>query len=137
MAHETTIHRFDAELAAYAKAGSFDPEFAADGVGEVVESLLGMRAEEEPLASARGDVLVDCTDTRNRWLVALEPGAVRATPVPERPRRYDARIAGPAPDLYLVLWGRLPIDPAEPGRTRRGRVEISGDRTLAKLIRTY
>lgn len=137
MAHETTIHRFDAELAAYAKGGSFDPEFAADGVGEVVESLLGLRAGEEPLASVRGDVLVDCTDTGDRWLVALEPGAVTATPVTEVPRRYDARIAGPAPDLYLVLWGRLPIDPAEPGRTRRGRVEISGDRSLATLIRTY
>ncbi|HZB50776.1 MAG TPA: maleylpyruvate isomerase N-terminal domain-containing protein, partial [Mycobacteriales bacterium] len=35
MAHETTIHRFDAELAAHAKAGGFDPALAADGVGEV------------------------------------------------------------------------------------------------------
>ena len=170
MAHETTIHRFDAELAAYAKGGSFDPAFAADGVGEVVESLLGMRADEEPLASARGDVLVDCTDTGHRWLVALEPGAVRTelvenmmlhlmlavwldgggysfsetarvgavrTELVEKPpRRFDARVAGPAADLYLVLWGRLPIDPAEPGRSRRQRVEISGDRSLAALVRT-
>ena len=136
MAHETTIHRFDAELAAYAKGGSFDPAFAADGVGEVVESLLGMRADEAPLASARGDVLVDCTDTGHRWLVALEPGAVRTELVEKPPRRFDARVAGPAADLYLVLWGRLPIDPAEPGRSRRQRVEISGDRSLAALVRT-
>ena len=136
MAHETTIHRFDAELAAYAKAGVFEPEFAADGVGEVVESLLGMRADEEPLASARGDVLVDCTDTGHRWVVALEPGVVRTEAVETPPRRFDARIAGPAADLYLVLWGRLALDPAEPGRTRRQRVEISGDRSLAKLVRT-
>ena len=51
-------------------------------------------------------------------------------------RRVDARIAGPAADLYLVLWGRLALDPAEPGRTRRERVEVSGDRALAALVRT-
>ena len=136
MAHETTIHRFDAELAAYAKAGVFDPDFAADGVGEVVENLLPMHAHEEPLASVRGDVLVDCTDTGDRWLVVLQPGAVRAEQVERAPRRVDARIAGPAADLYLVLWGRLALDPAEPGRTRRERVTITGDRSLAALVRT-
>ena len=57
MAHDTTVHRFDAELAAYAKAGGFDAALAADGVGEVVESMLQLRAGDEPLASARGDVL--------------------------------------------------------------------------------
>jgi uncharacterized protein (TIGR03083 family) len=136
LAHETTIHRFDAELAAYARAGGFDAELAADGVGEVVESMLALRAGEEPLASARGDVLVDCTDTGDSWLVRLEPGRVVASRPETPPRRADARIAGPAADLYLVLWGRLPLDPAEPGRTRRGRVEVSGDRALAALVRT-
>lgn len=139
LAHETTIHRFDAELAAHSKAGGFDPELAADGVGEVVESMLPLRAADEPLASVRGDVLVECTDTGDRWLVQLEPGRVRAerlSGLQRRPRRADARIAGPAADLYLVLWGRLALDPAEPGRTRRGRVDVSGDRALAALVRT-
>jgi uncharacterized protein (TIGR03083 family) len=136
MAHETTVHRFDAELAAYQRGGGFDPELAADGVGEVVESMLPLRAGEEPLASAMGDVYVECTDTGDRWLVALAPGSVTVTRPEQRPRRIDARIAGPAADLYLVLWGRLPLDPAEPGRTRRRQVEVSGDRALAELVRT-
>lgn len=136
MAHDTTVHRFDAELAAYAKGGGFDPELAADGVGEVVESLLGLRAGDEPLASARGDVLVECTDTGDSWLVRLEPGSVRAERPDARPRRVDARISGPAADLYLVLWGRLPLDPVEPGRSRRRLVEVGGDRSLAALVRT-
>ncbi len=93
MAHDTTVHRFDAELAAY-------------------------------------------TDTGDTWLVSLEPGRVTATRPERRPRRIDARIAGPAADLYLVLWGRLPLDPAEPGRTRRRQVEVTGDRALAELVRT-
>jgi phosphodiesterase/alkaline phosphatase D-like protein len=54
----------------------------------------------------------------------------------QRPRRIDARIAGPAADLYLVLWGRLTLDPVEPGRTRRRQVEVTGDRALAELVRT-
>jgi uncharacterized protein (TIGR03083 family) len=136
MAHETTVHRFDAELAAHAKGGGFDPELAADGVGEVVEHMLGLHAGEEPLASARGDVLVECTDTGDRWLVRLEPGAVHAERRDTRPRRSDASLSGPAADLYLVLWGRLPLDPAEPGRTRRRLVEVRGDRALAALVRT-
>ena len=136
MAHETTMRRFDAQLAAHANAGGFDPALAADGVGEVVESMLSLRAAEEPLASARGDVLIDCTDTGDSWLIRLEPGRVRAERPERRPRRTDAGIAGPAADLYLVLWGRLPLDPAEPGRTRRGRVEVTGDRALAALVRT-
>ena len=81
-------------------------------------------------------MLVECTDTGDRWLVRLEPGRVRAERSESRPRRVDARIAGPAADLYLVLWGRLALDPAEPGRTRRGRVEVGGDRALAALVRT-
>jgi hypothetical protein len=102
----------------------------------VVESMLQLHATEEPLASAMGDVLVECTDTGDRWLVALEPGKVTAERVEERPRRVDAAISGPAADLYLVLWGRLPLDPAEPGRTRRRQVEVGGDRALAALVRT-
>lgn len=136
MAHETTVHRFDAELAAHSRGGGFDPELAADGVGEVVESMLGLRAADEPLASARGDVLVECTDTGDRWLVRLEPGRVGVQRHEQRPRRFDARISGPAPDLYLVLWGRLPLDPVEPGRSRRRLVEVGGDRSLAALVRT-
>jgi len=136
LAHETTIHRFDAELAAHGKAGGFDAALAADGVGEVVERMLELRAGDEPLASARGDVQVECTDTGDRWLVVLEPGRVRAERDARPGRRVDARIAGPAADLYLVLWGRLALDPAEPGRTRRGRVDVSGDRALAALVRT-
>lgn len=136
MAHETTVHRFDAELAAHARGGGFDPELAADGVGEVVEHMLGLRAGDEPLASARGDVLVECTDTGDRWLVRLEPGLVTAERRDARPRRFDARISGPAADLYLVLWGRLPLDPAEPGRSRRRLVDVGGDRPLAALVRT-
>src|SRR5918995_400213 len=92
LAHETTIHRFDAELAAYSKAGGFDPELAADGVGEVVESMLSLRAGEEPPASARGDVLVECSDTGDTWLVRLEPGHVRSERPESRPRRADAGV---------------------------------------------
>jgi hypothetical protein len=135
MAHDTTVRRFDAELAAYAKAGGFDAALAADGVGEVVESMLQLRAGDEPLAPARGDVLVECTDTGDVWLVAgagaghLRPGQAPAA-ADGRPHRRPRR--GPLPRRC----GAAATDPAEPGRTRRRKVEVSGDRALAELVRT-
>ena len=48
----------------------------------------------------------------------------------------NARIAGPAADLYLAVEDHYRFDPAEPGRTRRRKVEVSGDRALAELVRT-
>ena len=136
MAHETTMHRFDAELAAYAKAGGFDAALAADGVGEVVESMLAAAGRRRAARLGPRRRAGRVHRHRRRWLVSLEPGRVRANRPERRPRRMDARIAGPAADLYLVLWGRLPLDPAEPGRTRRRQVEVSGDRALAELVRT-
>ena len=126
MAHDTTVHRFDAELAAYAKAGGFDPALAADGVGEVVESMLQLRAGDEPLASARGDVLVECTDTGDVWLVALEPGRVTATR-PERRPAADGRPhrrpgRGPLPRAVgpaAARPGRAGPHPAPAGRGQR------------------
>ena len=153
MAHESAIHRWDAEQTAYGAAAEFDSALAADGVGEVVEALLGSRATLEPLASARGTVELACTDTGDRWLVRIEPGEVTGElltgelltgplltgerrdgdgltnrRVPGRPHRPDARISGPAQELYLLLWGRRRV-------ADLAGVRLAGDRGLARLIR--
>lgn len=151
-AHETAVHRWDAELAAgehTAVAGDgspsarasapasvpgpgrtprppFPPSFAADGVAEVLDSLLARRAHTEPLASARGRVRVTCTDTGDAWLVALAGGQVGVRADDGTGREPDAAIGGPACDVYLRMWGRVPLD----------RLDVSGDRNLAEVVRT-
>jgi uncharacterized protein (TIGR03083 family) len=125
MAHEAAIHRWDAELAAGA-AGTFEPGFAADGVGEVLDSLLARRAHREPLVSARGRVRVECTDTGDAWLVTLAAGEVGVRADDGAGGEPDATIRGPARDVYLRMWGRIPLD----------RVAVAGDRGLAEVVRT-
>ena len=133
MAHETAIHRWDAEQTAHGAAGEFAPTLAADGVGEVVEILLSPRADLEPLASARGTVELASTDTGDRWLIRIEPGEVIGEPLDGRSfatgrrTRTDARISGPAAELYLLLWGRRQADELD-------GVRLAGDRGLARLI---
>jgi uncharacterized protein (TIGR03083 family) len=128
MAHETAMHRWDAELTAYGRPDEHDRALAADGAGEVLEVLLARQAQQEPLASARGTLAVGCTDTRDFWLVRIEPGGQVETERTETlPTRVDARITGPAGELYLLLWGRRRPDEL-PG------VGFGGDRGFAGLI---
>ncbi len=126
-AHETAIHRWDADLAG-GRDGTcdFTRELSADGVGEVLESLLPRLARREPLASARGVVRVGCTDTRDDWLVTLAPGRVDALRSTDHGHDHpDATITGPAGSVYLTVWGRRPPD----------TVTITGDTDLAALLR--
>ena len=128
-AHETAVHRWDADLAG-GRPGDFAPDLAADGVGEVVESMLPRRARREPLASARAAVRIDCADTGDGWLVTLTPGRVDTVRLVDDARsvhdRPDATITGPAGQMYLVLWGRRPLD----------TVTVTGNADLAALLRT-
>lgn len=125
MAHETAVHRWDAELAAGQPTG-FDPGFAADGVGEVVESMLARRAGREPLASANAVVCLECADTGDGWLVTLTPGRVDTARLAGDQSEPGATVTGPAERMYLVLWGRQPAD----------TVTVTGDAEVAALVRT-
>ena len=60
-AHETAMHRVDAELAAGGPVTSFDPAFAADGIDELIMGFLGRherRLTDEQRAGGRQRVRV-------------------------------------------------------------------------------
>ncbi|MGH3303568.1 MAG: maleylpyruvate isomerase family mycothiol-dependent enzyme [Streptosporangiaceae bacterium] len=108
-AHETAIHRVDAELAAGGAVTPAAAEFGADGIDELVMGFFG-RDGRKPPAEQRGSrrqrVLVQATDTGGEWLLELtEDGRLAATG-----RRADGTadctLAGPAAGLYLLLWNR-------------------------------
>lgn len=99
-AHETAIHRFDAENAAGSSSG-FDPGFASDGIDEIVAGF-APRKPEFPITGERA-MLVHALDTDDRWLVTMSPGGITTV---REDGPADVTIEGNASDLYLALWNR-------------------------------
>ena len=105
-AHETSVHRVDAELAAGLPVTPFPAPFAADGIAELLTCFItrpGGQLRSDPARLLR----VRCTDTPGDWLVRIEPGRVRTSPGSDQ-AGSDCVVAGPAGDLYLALWNRRP-----------------------------
>jgi uncharacterized protein (TIGR03083 family) len=135
-AHETAIHRADAESAAGVRP-EYPAEFAADGIDELIMGF-GQRRKYRPSAEYNGSMQVRTTDTGHAWRVGTEEGRIQARrhqagpdpegpgpegPDPEGPAK--STVTGPASGLYLFLWNRS--DTAEAG------VTISGDPGFLEL----
>ncbi|MDN3292856.1 maleylpyruvate isomerase family mycothiol-dependent enzyme [Streptomyces ficellus] len=121
-AHETTVHRVDAQSALGAGVTEVEPGFAADGVDEL---LCGFHAREKSRVRTPepGTLRVRATDTGDVWTVRLSDQAPRTERTDEGPA--DCELSGPAGRLYLALWNRLPY----------GAVTVAGDERLARLWR--
>ena len=120
-AHETAIHRADAEAASGA-ISAVPPDFGADGVDEM---LLGFGARRRTLDITNpAAIAIHAADTGHAWTVRI--GADGFTTTREAPNAsVDCAVRGAASDLYLLLWNR---------RSRHG-LEVSGDSTLLDLWR--
>ena len=116
-AHETAIHRADAELAA-GLAPQYPAVFAADGIDELIMGF-GQRRKYQPSAGpADGGLLrVIAADTGDAWSIAVRQGRLH----PGRETEADdagCTVNGPASGLYLFLWNRA--DAAAAGVTVTG-----------------
>jgi uncharacterized protein (TIGR03083 family) len=137
-AHETAIHRVDAELAGGSSVTAFDPAFAADGIDELITGFLGrhvMRRTASRNAQSRS-IRVHASDIGAAWDVVLTPDGEDVIQVGRRgetgavgPSGNDAdcTLTGPASGLYLLLWNRA--DPASAG------VAVTGDAPLHRFWR--
>src|SRR5262249_46760911 len=80
-AHETGIHRADAECA-NGTLTSYDPAFARDGIDELLLAFL-----PRPRTKFRADpprtLLVHSTDTPGDWLVRVGPDGIDVTTEPD------------------------------------------------------
>ena len=107
-AHETTVHRVDAELAAGWQPAKMPAEFAADGVDELLTCFI-----TRPGGTLRADpgktLAVRCTDNAGNWLVNIGPDRVTTSTGDDATTPANCHISGSASDLYLALWHRLPI----------------------------
>lgn len=128
MAHETLVHRVDAEQA-HGYESAVDAELALDGVSELLEVLL-------PNFPDRGEFLpdgslVEVTTAGRSWL--LQPGEHVASSSGQAVRvgavagegDPGATISGEPDRVMLWLWGRAPLD----------QVTVDGDTRFAGLLR--
>lgn len=112
-AHETAIHRVDAEQAAAAPgdAGSqFEPGFAADGVDELLMGFLARNIRRGNWPGPGGSLAIRAEDgpgARADWLVTGRLGDAAVT---RGTGPADCTVTGRARDLYLLLWNRARAD---------------------------
>jgi len=119
MAHETVVHRVDAEQATGA-VGPLDPALVLDGIDESLEVFapLTVRREEDPSTAT---VHLHATDVEGEWLVMLGGGTVA---VEHGHAKGDVAVRGTAADLHLWLWGRVPLE----------RLEVFGEPAVAERL---
>jgi hypothetical protein len=111
MAHETMVHRIDAELAVRGRPGQIDPELAADNIDELLHNAVAPASRAFPNRGrlrGEGDTLhLHCTDVSGEWLL-------RRAPVPEGfaydegHAKGDAALRGSAEELMLLVNKRMP-----------------------------
>jgi uncharacterized protein (TIGR03083 family) len=105
-AHETAIHRVDAELAAGLPLSPWSPAFAADGIDELL-SLFVPRRSTGLRADPAVTLVVRCADVHTAWALHLGGHGVTTTPSTTADEDgADCTVAGRAGDLFLALWNR-------------------------------
>lgn len=114
-AHETAIHRADAEVAS-GPITAYPPDFAADGIDELLTGFLARRGRG-PRTDVAYTMRVDPDDVDAVWSLSVAPDSYV---VAREHRPADVALSAPASDLYLLLRNRL--DPSD--------VAVEGDDSL-------
>jgi uncharacterized protein (TIGR03083 family) len=106
--HETTIHRVDVDSLS-ASLTPLDARLSADGISEMLFGFVsrGRKLLQDP----ERWMVVETTDTGDRWLLTLGTEQVSCEAVGGQPLSgpSDCVVRGPAQDLYLAIWNRLPF----------------------------
>lgn len=119
-AHETAMHRVDAESPGRTIT-NFDPEFAADGIDELLSCFI-TRPGRGPKVSSPCSIHIHTTDTDEDWHLQINHEKVVTS---RHSSPADCTITGAAGDLYLLLWNR---------RSDAG-ISFDGNRNLLTLWR--
>ena len=109
MAHETAMHRVDAQLAAGIPQ-AIPAELAADGIDEWLW-LLPRRPWAPGVGEGKGESLhFHCTDVEGEWLVRLNADGLD---VEREHAKGDVALRGAASDLLCWMMGRGSLEPLE------------------------
>jgi uncharacterized protein (TIGR03083 family) len=135
MAHETAVHRVDAELAIGTEAPAIDADLATDGVLEIGEVFLAsivheLDREQRAALHLGGTILLRAHDVPGTGVRFVADGATDTflgSPA-ERGESADCLVTGSASDLALFLWDRADVADG-------GRFTVSGDAGLLERWR--
>ena len=122
VAHETTVHRADAELA-LGLVPSIDPVAAADGIDEFLANLPMARRPSAHLGSlpAGESLHLHATDSDGEWVLRFGDGTVSWSRGHEK---ATTAVRGPVAELLLFVYGRVPAADR--------RLAVFGDPSLAR-----
>jgi len=127
MAHEISVHRWDAESAA-GRPTPIETKLAADGVNEILDTWLPAGRRLAP-TELQGVVHLVATDASYEWFLRLRGAGVAlldtGTILDSDDHHARAEATGTASDLQLGLMGRRPLDV----------LTISGDPRLVSALR--
>ncbi|MGR6322364.1 maleylpyruvate isomerase family mycothiol-dependent enzyme [Micromonospora soli] len=127
MAHETAVHRWDAQLAIGA-GEPIEAKLAADGVSEVLDTWLPAGRRIAP-GQWHGVVQLTATDAAQQWYLRLRGEGVAlldtATILDHDDHRARVQVTGTASDLLLAAMGRISFD----------ALGVAGDRSLLDGLR--
>jgi uncharacterized protein (TIGR03083 family) len=124
-AHETTVHRLDAEAARGGEPAPVAVEFAVDGIDELLTGFHGRRSSRlrSPEPKSLRVRATDLAEDDAVWTVRIST----APPVTVRGAadlsEADCEVSGPAARLYAALWNRTAFP------------SVTGDPTTAALWR--
>jgi uncharacterized protein (TIGR03083 family) len=116
MTQETLIHRWDAQQALGAP-GPIAIELALDGIGETFDTLVPFRRRGRGNPGNGETFSFQPTDSSDLWTVRFDAESVS---LQQLSRVADLTFRGPAADLLLFLWHRLPA----------GALTLQGDAAL-------
>jgi uncharacterized protein (TIGR03083 family) len=117
MAHETAVHRWDAQRAA-GEACALNSALAVDGIEEFL-TFVSRWLPDRPVAGLSGSLHLHATDCDGEWSLTLSPDHLEHR---NEHSKADAAVRGSASDLMLWLVNRKPAS-AE-------GLDVFGDRAI-------
>ena len=120
MAHETAVHRWDAEVA-FGSPGPIDSDLATDGVSELFEVVLPFAVANWDMNLPDATLHLHRTDGDGEWLLANDGGRIQ---VSHEHAKGDAAVRASGTDLLLLSWERIGLN--SPG------VDTFGDADAAR-----
>jgi uncharacterized protein (TIGR03083 family) len=103
MAHESAVHRFDAQ-SAHGIRQPVDTELAADGIDELIDIIVPRVYGRDQVSGPTGTIALRATDG-DSWLLELTPGGVTRSDLIESPQ---VTASGTSSALLLALYSRVP-----------------------------